>query len=348
MARPETPNHNPSELPLAMTMGEPAGIGGEIALKSWKLNPRPPGFFMIDDVVRLEKLRDELGLDVPIRDILSPEDAFDVFSEALPVFSCPLADETTLGSPSPNTASSVIRSIELAVKFVTEGLAAAVVTNPIQKNVLYAAGFRYPGHTEFLAELIGIGSPPVMMLACPGLRVVPVTVHVGLRQAINDLTTDVIIEQTRILDQSLRRDFAITDPVIAVSGLNPHAGEDGAMGGEENTVIGPAIKALVQQGINVQGPYPPDSLFTRTSRETYDAAVCMYHDQALIPIKTLDFAGAVNVTLGLPVIRTSPDHGTATEIAGKGVADPSSLLNAMDLARRMAANRAAFEAVNQP
>jgi len=344
MTRLDTPSATPPELPLALTMGEPAGIGGEIALKSWKLNPHPPGFFLIDDIARIEGVRNEIGIDVPLRAITSPEDASDVFAEALPVFPCPLSNAATLGSPSSDTASSVIRSIELAVEFVTDGCAAAVVTNPIQKNVLYAAGFGFPGHTEFLAELAGIETPPVMMLACPGLRVVPVTVHVGLKEAIDALTADVIIERTRILHQSLRQDFAISDPVIAVSGLNPHAGEDGAMGAEETTIITPAIEALTREGIEAQGPYPPDTLFTQSSRETYDAAVCMYHDQALIPIKTLDFSGAVNVTLGLPIIRTSPDHGTATEIAGKGIADPSSLVNAMDLARRMAANRAVFEA----
>jgi len=344
MATPNTPNVSPPDLPLALTMGEPAGIGGEIALKSWKLNPSSPGFFLIDDIARLEEMRDDLGIDVPLRTITSPAEANGVFAEALPVFPCPLTDRATLGSPSSNTASSVIRSIELAVKFVTDGLAAAVVTNPIQKNVLYAAGFGFPGHTEFLADLAGVETPPVMMLACPDLRVVPATVHVGLKKAIEALSANVIIEQTRILHQSLERDFAISTPAIAVCGLNPHAGEDGAMGEEEKIVITPAIEALIREGIQVQGPYPPDTLFTQSSRETYDAAVCMYHDQALIPIKTLDFAGAVNVTLGLPIIRTSPDHGTAIEIAGKGIADPSSLVNAMDLARRMAANRAVFEA----
>jgi len=331
-----------------MTMGEPAGIGGEIALKSWRLNRHPPGFFLIDDIARLQNLGSELGMDVPLRTITSPEDAHDVYSEALPVFPCPLAGEAILGSPSSSTASSVIRSIELAVEFVTDGYAAGVVTSPIQKNVLYSAGFGFPGHTEFLADLAGVDTPPVMMLACAGLNVVPVTVHVGLKQAIEDLSVDVIVNQTRILHRALQRDFAISDPVIAVSGLNPHAGEDGAMGDEENTIITPAIDALTRDGIRALGPYPPDTLFTQSSRESYDAAICMYHDQALIPIKTLDFAGAVNVTLGLPVIRTSPDHGTATEIAGKGIADPSSLVNAMDLARRMAANRVSFDAAETP
>ena len=219
------------------------------------------------------------------------------------------------------------------------GEGGAVVTNPISKAVLYAAGFPHPGHTEFLGELTG--GTPVMMLACPQLRVVPVTIHVSLRRALEGVTTEAILATARATAAALRRDFGIASPRLAVAGLNPHAGEQGAMGDEEIRVIAPAIAALQAEGILATGPYPPDTMFTDAARPGYDAAICMYHDQALIPLKTLDMAGGVNVTLGLPIIRTSPDHGTAFGIAGQGVADPGSLVAALRMAAELAERRAA-------
>ena len=219
------------------------------------------------------------------------------------------------------------------------GRAAGVVTNPIQKNVLTAAGFPHPGHTEFLGALAGTGVPPVMMLASPDLRVVPVTVHEPLRAAIARLTTDMIVATARIAHAALIADFGIAAPRLAVAGLNPHAGEDGTLGTEDRDIVAPAVAALRDLGIAARGPVPPDTMFTAHARPTYDAAICLYHDQALIPIKTLDMAGGVNVTLGLSIVRTSPDHGTALDIAGRGLADPSSLVAALRMAAVIAGNR---------
>jgi 4-hydroxythreonine-4-phosphate dehydrogenase len=329
---------------LAVTMGEPAGIGGELTLKAWTNRHRSgPEFFAIDNAERLQALARSLGGDVPIVVVTSPAEALACFADALPVIDIPLPVQAEPGRPRPETAPAVLQSIETAVRLTLAGEAAGVVTNPIQKHALYDAGFSHPGHTEYLAELCAADNPPVMMLASssadPGLRVVPVTIHVGLRQALELLTTDLIIEQTRLTDAALRRDFAISRPRIAIAGLNPHAGEAGALGREEIDIIAPAVEALKADGIDVTGPHPPDTLFSEARRRTYDAAICMYHDQALIPIKTLDFAGGVNITLGLSIIRTSPDHGTALEIAGTGSADPASFLAALDAAAELAQNR---------
>ncbi len=326
-------------LPVALTMGEPAGIGGELTLKAWA-NRRPdsPPFFAIDSVDRLRRLAAEIGLAVEVRQIDHPRDAARGFSDALPV--CDMGPITaTPGAPTTATAKHVLNAIETAVALVADGDAAAVVTNPIQKSTLYDAGFKFPGHTEYLASLAKPASTPVMMLCCEGLRVVPVTIHISLRDAIDTLSSDLIVEQCWITAAALRTDFNITHPRIAVAGLNPHAGEDGAMGDEEQTIIMPAIERLRANGIDAGGPYPPDTLFTAPMRETYDVALCMYHDQALIPIKTLAFDSGVNATLGLPIIRTSPDHGTALDIAGKGIASESSLVAAIRLAATLAANR---------
>jgi len=219
-----------------------------------------------------------------------------------------------------------------------------VVTNPINKAVLKAAGFAHPGHTEFLAALTGATGGEVMMLASPELRVVPVTIHVSLRQALSQLTTAGIIHVARVTHAALVRDFGIAAPRLAIAGLNPHAGESGHMGSEEITLIAPAIAALRAEGIDASGPWPPDTMFTAQARPRYDAAICHYHDQALIPLKTLDMTGGVNITLGLPIVRTSPDHGTAYDIAGKGVADAGSLIAALRLAADIAARRAALAA----
>ncbi len=328
-------------LPLALTMGEPAGIGGEIALKSWldRRGDLPP-FYVIDDPDRLAALARRLDWPVPIRPIDAPDRAPSHFADALPV----LPIETTIraqpGRPDPGDAPAILGAIQTAVHDVTTGHAAALVTNPIQKDSLYRAGFHHPGHTEYLAELAGAGAAPVMMLACPGLRVVPVTIHVALRRAIESLSSAAIVHAGRITEAALRRDFGVGSPVLAVAGLNPHAGEAGSLGREEIEIVEPAVGELRAAGIDARGPLPPDTMFHAEARGGYDAALCMYHDQALIPIKTIDFHGGVNVTLGLPFVRTSPDHGTALAIAGRGTARPDSLIAALRLAAEMAARRA--------
>jgi 4-hydroxythreonine-4-phosphate dehydrogenase len=330
--------------PLALTMGDPAGVGGEITLKAWikrKTNSEEcPPFFVIDDADRLSTLAARLSLDVPLLAIDHPAQAADAFATALPVLHQPLAVPSVPGKPNAANAAATLAAIERAVTLVQNGQAAAVVTNPISKDVLYGAGFKFPGHTEFLAHLAGGDVQPVMMLACDQLRVVLATVHVSLKDAIAQLSTDGICRVARITHAALKRDFAIVDPVLAVAGLNPHAGEGGAMGREEIDIITPAIKRLQDEGINAQGPYPPDTLFTAKALPTYDAALCMYHDQGLIPLKTLDFERGVNATLGLPFVRTSPDHGTAFDIAGTGKASELSLMAALNMAAKMATARA--------
>lgn len=333
-----TPDARP---PLALTMGEPAGVGGEITLKAWlrrSSGTRP--FATIDDAGRLRRLAADLGLPVPIQAIESAEETRAVFAGALPVLHRPLPAPVAPGRVDPANAPAVIAAIETAVGLATAGRAAAVVTNPIHKKVLYDAGFPFPGHTEFLAALSHTATP-VMMLAGPTLRVVPVTIHVSLREALASLTTPLIVETAAITHASLRRRFGLDHPRLAVAGLNPHAGEDGELGTEEGELIVPAIEALRARGVEAFGPVPPDTLFTPLARPTFDAAICMYHDQALIPLKALDFDRGVNVTLGLPFVRTSPDHGTALDIAGTGRASETSLLAALDLAAAMTAWRAA-------
>jgi 4-hydroxythreonine-4-phosphate dehydrogenase len=232
-------------------------------------------------------------------------------------------------------AAAVIDSIERAYRLVSAGAAAAMVTNPIQKSTLYAAGFDYPGHTEFLAALAKIDTPPVMMLVIPGLRVVPVTVHQSLKAALANLTNEAIVVKARIAAQELRSRFGVAHPRLAVAAVNPHAGEDGALGRD---IVAPAIAVLRAEGWDVSGPRSPDAMFHAAARATYDVAICQYHDQALIPLKTLDYDHGVNVTLGLPFIRTSPDHGTALDIAGTGAASPQSLIAALNLAAELARN----------
>ncbi len=321
-----------THLPLCLTMGEPAGIGAEISAKAWhRLHESGPAFFFIGDP------RSVRG--APVAAIEAPEQAVEAFAAGLPVLPLPLPAPPQPGRPDHANAIAVIAAIETAVRLCLEGRAAAVVTNPIQKSVLTGAGFQHPGHTEFLGELAGRGVPPVMLLACPGLRVVPVTVHAALAEAIRSLTPDLIIEHGRIVAEALRQDFGIAQPRIVVAGLNPHAGEAGTMGREDIEIVAPAIAALRQGGIDARGPLPADTLFTPRARANYDCALCMYHDQALIPVKTLDMDGGVNVTLGLRIVRTSPDHGTALDIAGSGQADPGSLIAALHLAADIALSR---------
>lgn len=324
--------------PLALTMGDPAGVGGEICLKAWASKNSSP-FFVIDDVERLRQLSETLSMDVSIFEIREPTEAIEIFSESLPVLHRPLKTTPVAGKPSVENADAIIQSIQTAVELTQAGLASAVVTNPIHKKSLYDSGFKFPGHTEYLAELAGIDTPPVMMLASPELRVVPVTIHVSVAEALATLSQDDIVTMATITAKSLLMDFGLASPRLAIAGLNPHAGEGGGMGDEESTIITPAIRRLQAQGIDATGPWPPDTLFHAAARKNYDAAICMYHDQALIPIKTIDFDGAVNVTLGLPFVRTSPDHGTAFDIAGTGKASERSLLSALNMAAEMADRR---------
>lgn len=323
-------------------MGEPAGIGGEIALKAWLRRAEGvPAFAAIDDPARLEAVAASLRLPAKLRAIAAPVEAAAVFPAALPVLPQALPAPAVPGKPSAATASAVIASIERAARLALAGEAAAIVTNPIQKKPLYDAGFAHPGHTEFLGALAELEAPPAMMLAAEELRVVPVTIHRPLAEVPRVLTTVEIVRIGKIAAAALARDFGVAKPRLAVAGLNPHAGEAGSMGDEDETIVAPAVDALRAAGIDAVGPLPADTMFHAAARARYDAALCMYHDQALIPIKTLAFDRAVNVTLGLPFIRTSPDHGTALDIAGQGVASAESLVAALKMAAAMAAFRRA-------
>ncbi|KAA2234392.1 4-hydroxythreonine-4-phosphate dehydrogenase PdxA [Salinarimonas soli] len=326
-----------SPAPLALTGGDPAGVGPELALKAWVARGAAglPPFIAIADARMLRDLARTLGLDVPVEEAM-PETAAGVFARALPVLPLGLPHAARPGNPDPATAAGTIRSIETAVALVQAGRARAVVTNPIAKHVLYEAGFLHPGHTEFLAALAGDPPPlPVMMLWSEGLAVVPVTVHIPLSEVPRALTEDLIVETGRIVARELQTRFRVANPRLALAGLNPHAGENGTMGQEDDAVIRPAVERLLAEGIAVRGPVPADTLFHARARATYDAVLAMYHDQALIPIKTIAFDEAVNVTLGLPFVRTSPDHGTAFDIAGQGIARPDSLIAALRLAGRL-------------
>ena len=319
--------------PLALTMGDPAGIGGELTLRAWHaLRARACDFVALDDPQRLAEIGKQIGCDTPIRVVTGIAATGSIFPDALPVLPIPLPVPAVPGHPDKANARAVIEAIERATALAQSGAVRGVVTNPINKAALYDAGFAYPGHTEFLAALTGVSGKEIMMLASPQLRVVPVTVHVSLRDALASLTTDRIAAAARTTHHALRRNFGIAQPRLAIAGLNPHAGEQGALGDEERRIVEPAIAALRHEGIDVSGPWPPDTMFTAAARKRYDAAICMYHDQALIPLKTLDMDHGVNVTLGLPIVRTSPDHGTAYDIAGKGMADPTSLIAAIELA----------------
>jgi len=326
--------------PLALTLGEPAGIGPDITIKAWLRRDelKLPPFYLLGDRDLLNHRAKSLGLDVKLADVAA-KDAAAAFAHALPVVATGCAATALPGRPDASSAEAALASIRQAVSDVRAARAAAVVTNPIAKSVLYRAGFRHPGHTEFLAELAasnGRAPQPVMMLWSPVLVVVPVTIHLSLREAIARLSTDLIVTTARIVATSLQARFGLANPRLAIAGLNPHAGEDGSLGMEDRTIVAPAIDILRGDGLAVTGPLPADTMFHEAARETYDCAICMYHDQALIPVKTLAFDDAVNVTLGLPFIRTSPDHGTAFDIAGTGRANPASLIAALRLAARMA------------
>jgi 4-hydroxythreonine-4-phosphate dehydrogenase len=326
---------------LAVTMGEPAGIGGELVLQAWigRRSRALPPFVVLDDPERLESLARGLGFAVPLAVCSDTAGAAEAFERALPVLPMPLAVPARAGRPDPANARVVLASIARGVELVRSGACAALVTNPINKSALYQAGFDHPGHTEYLGALAGPDCRPVMLLEGAGLRVVPVTIHVSVRQALDQLTTEAILSCGRIAAAGLISDFGIDRPRLAVAALNPHGGEGGAWGDEEARIILPAIEALRAEGIAVTGPHPPDAMFHAAARKGYDVALCMLHDQALIPLKTLAFESGVNITLGLPFVRTSPDHGTALDLAGTGRADPSSLVAALHTAARLAANR---------
>ena len=318
--------------PLVMSCGDPSGIGPEIAVRARKALGRDIPFGWIGDPAHLPA-------GTQWHEIETPEAADSVPAALLPVLPHPFPVQARHGAPDPANAPSIIACISRAVALVQAGAASGLITCPINKAALKAgAGFAFPGHTEYLADLAG-GVPVVMMLACEQLRVVPVTIHIPLAHVARALTPALLEQSLRITHAGLQRDFGIAAPRLAVAGLNPHAGESGTMGAEEQDTIAPVLARLRAEGMALTGPLPADTMFHPAARAHYDVAVCMYHDQALIPIKTVDFAGGVNVTLGLPFIRTSPDHGTAYDIAGKGVADPSSLIAALRMAASMAGRR---------
>lgn len=330
---------------LALTMGEPGGIGPELALRAWKaLRTRQDcAFALIAPVDLIARRNERFGLDVPL--CLSDFDqAAGHFAAGLPVIALNHAASDKPGEASSVNAAAVIASITDAVAAVLAGKARAIITNPIQKSALYEAGFAFPGHTEFLADLAAraTGKPvqPVMMLASKELRAVPVTIHIPLRSVPQALTTTAIVSTGMIVAEALKTQFRLPSPRLAIAGLNPHAGEAGSLGMEDEEIVKPAVEALRRRGIDVRGPLPADTMFHAPARALYDAALCMYHDQALIPVKTLSFDEAVNLTLGLPFTRTSPDHGTALDIAGRGIADPSSLIAAIEMAADLTAARA--------
>ena len=326
--------------PLALTLGEPAGIGPDITFATWrrraelKLTP----FYLLADPAFVARRAERIAPDLSIA-VVEPAGAWAAFETALPVVDIGVPVSAEPGQPDQSSAPAALAAIRRAVADVHAGAAAAIVTNPVAKNVLYRSGFPEPGHTEYLGKLAeeqtGIAAHPVMMLWSPELAVVPVTIHLPLKDVITKLTAELVVETGRIVARDLRERFDIARPRLAIAGLNPHAGEEGALGDEDLTVVRPAVERLKAEGIDARGPLPADLLFHEAARASYDVALAMYHDQALIPIKTLAFNHAVNVTLGLPFVRTSPDHGTAFDIAGSGRADPTSLIAALQLAARL-------------
>ena len=328
--------------PLVLSQGDPSGIGPELTLKAWLKthdDPGAPPFLVVTDPDHLAAVARDLGMKVPIK-IVAGAEAAAVFRHALPVFDSQHSVAGKLGMPDVRDAAATIASIDTCVRLVQAGEASAVVTNPIAKELFYRASFRYPGHTEYLAELseryFGETGRAVMLIWSPQFAVIPATIHVPLRRVPALLTRDLLVETGLIAARELASRFGIKKPRLAFTGLNPHAGEGGTMGREEIEIIAPALTDLAAAGVTVSGPHAADTLFRPSARKHYDAVIAMYHDQALIPVKTIAFESAVNVTLGLPLIRTSPDHGTAFDIAGKGIADPASLIASMRLAGKLA------------
>jgi 4-hydroxythreonine-4-phosphate dehydrogenase len=329
--------------PLALSAGDPAGVGAEIIAKAWTaLRWEGPPFMVVGDARSLASA----GSGVKVKTVTGPVQALDVFPVALPVLDIPLLSPVISGQPSSAHAAQIIRCIETGAGLALSGDVSGLVTAPIAKAPLYDAGFKFPGHTEFLAELTA-GAPyegvrgPVMMLTAGGLRATLVTIHKAHNDVSAALSVEAIVSAAMVTSQALKRDFGVARPRLALAALNPHAGESGALGREEIEIIEPAARVLRDLGVEVMGPAPADTLFHAEARARYDGVVCMYHDQALIPVKMLDFWGGVNVTLGLPIVRTSPDHGTGFDIAGRGLARPDSLIAAIKLAAQIAARRAA-------
>ena len=328
--------------PLALTMGEPGGVGGEITVKAWRaLKDSGSAFVLYGDPACLSPF------DAPVARIDRPEAAHEKFRDAIPLVPLEAGVNPSMGRASSDNAPAVIESIERAVQAALTGAVSGVVTNPIQKSSLADAGFRFPGHTEFIADLCkstpldrNRARGPVMMLAGPELRTAPATVHLPLREAVRAINADRLVHIGRVVNEALRFDFGVLQPRLAFAGLNPHAGERGVLGEEDEAIIAPAVAALADEGLHCVGPLPADTMFHDDARTQYDAAICMYHDQALIPVKTLDFHRTVNLTLGLPIVRTSPDHGTALDIAGRGDARADSLIAALRLAGEIATRRA--------
>jgi 4-hydroxythreonine-4-phosphate dehydrogenase len=326
---------------LAVSLGDPAGIGPELLAEAWarRIAEGLPPFFAVGGAALLEAAAQQRGLDVPIRRIANPAKATGIFADALPV----LGDADGAyrpGEPDRDGALVALASLREASRLAASGDASGIVTGPIAKSRLAEVGFIHPGQTEFVAEACGVApEDAVMMLAGPSLRTVPLTVHTALANVPGLLSIDLIVRKARITAAALRRDFGLPSPRLAIAALNPHAGEDGRMGDEEDRIIAPAVAALRAEGIDATGPYPADALFAPHERPNYDIALCMYHDQALIPLKALDFDAGVNATLGLPIIRTSPDHGTAFAIAGKGIARPGATIAAIRMAGECAARR---------
>ena len=329
--------------PLALSLGDPAGIGPEITVKAWRaLRDQGPAFMVVGDA---QALASAPGTPAPIRTVTGPEDALKAFSSAIPVLDIPLAASVVAGQPNPANGGTVIRWIETGAALALTGAVSGLVTAPIAKAPLYAAGFRFPGHTEFLADLTAASDHngpkgPVMMLVAADLRVALATIHAPLSAVPGLLTVEGVVNTGLVTFGALKRDFGIAAPRLVLCGLNPHAGESGEIGREEIDILQPAARALRDLGVDVRGPLPADSLFHAEARAGYDAALCMYHDQALIPVKMLDFWGGVNVTLGLSIVRTSPDHGTGFDIAGRGLARADSLIAAIRLAAQIAERRA--------
>jgi 4-hydroxythreonine-4-phosphate dehydrogenase len=329
--------------PLAVSLGDPAGVGPELICEAWarREEERLPPFFVCGGRELLTAAARQRKLAVPVRGIGGVAEAREAFAEALPVLGEPDGAYSP-GDPDRAGAELALASLKAATALTTDGLAGGLVTGPIAKSLLAEVGFAFPGQTEFVADACGVATADaVMMLAGPSLKAVPLTVHIALADVPRLLSADLIERRARIVAQALRRDFGVARPRLAICGLNPHAGENGRMGDEERSVIEPAIAALRAEGIDATGPHPADTLFAPRKRSTYDVAIAMYHDQALVPLKTLDFDQGVNVTLGLPIVRTSPDHGTAFDIAGKGVADPGAMIAAIRMAGEIAARRAA-------
>ena len=328
----------PPPKPLAVALGDPAGIGAEVIAKSWERRHAEalPPFFAVGHLASLAAVWRG-----PVSVVSGPDEAARAFDSALPLIAVDGGGGVTPGTPTLEGARSALDALELAVGLTRSGAASALVTGPVSKSQLYAIGFVHPGQTEFVAERCGIAAEKVaMMLVGPTLRTIPLTTHIALRQVPDVLSIELIVAKARVAARGLQRQFGIASPRIAVAGLNPHAGEDGALGREDIDIIAPAVARLQEEGIDATGPYAPDVMFHERARRDYDVALCMYHDQALIPLKTLHFDEGVNMTLGLPIVRTSPDHGTAFGIAGRNIANPGATVAALKTAALAAANLA--------